>query len=351
MQSETLKQFENDVDRIREYINYINLVNKIGISAPVSNDTALIELREHLHSFGVDKRIFEYKSITISLYGILEKHIGVWIKEYISRLPKIINNYNDLSDKFKKDHFNLSIKLLALIGENKHSKYESIRKESVLSKLSSCIENPFKFQLNSDAFYLSTGNLKHAKIAEALSYLDIKLTASLKVVGQRPKGFLCNSTSNIESKGDELFGLIDDLVTRRNDISHGEDVDNILNVTEFSRYVEFLEGYGQAIFQILVEKITQIEADYLYKKIDNVKGVFKKGSVLCFELENNEICVGDNIIVNLVDGGFIKKKIIEIERDSEQFDKLSVKKPELIGINVGDGITKNQTFFIKKLET
>lgn len=348
MQENTLELFIQDINGIREYINYINLVNKVESSTPVPSDNALIELKEHLHSFGVYKRIFEYKSITISLYGILEKHIGIWIKEYIGLLPRVIDNYNKLPDKFKKDHFNLSVKLLALIGENKHAKYESIKQESVLAKLSSCIENPSAFQLNSDAFYLSSGNLKHAKIAESFSYLDIKLTARLKIVGQRTGGFLCNGASNIESKGDELFRLIDDLVTRRNDISHGQDVDNILNVTEFSEYVDFLEGYGRAIFQILVEKINEVESVHLYEKIDKVAGVYKKGSILCFEIENNEVCVGDNIIVNLLDGGFIKKKIVEVERNNEKLDKLSIKEPECIGVNLVSDITKKQSFFIKK---
>lgn len=348
MQNETLELFIKDINDIREYIKYINLVNNIENSTPTSSDTALIELRDHLQSFGVSKKIFEYKSITISLYGVLEKHIGIWIKEYVNQLPNIINDYNNLPLKFREDHFNLSVKLLGLIGEKKHSKYESIKKEKVLAKLSSCIAAPSGFQLNSDAFYLQSGNLKHAKISEALANLDIKLTPTLKVIGKRPKGFLHDHVSNIKNKGDELFRLIDELVARRNDISHGEDVDNILNITEFSEYVDFLEAYGQAVFQALVERMIEFEADHLYQKIDNVAGVYQSGSVLCFEIENNEICVGDFIIVNLIEGGFIKKEILEIEKNNVQLSRLLVAKPEFIGINVGGGISKGQTFFIKR---
>lgn len=347
MQNDTLKQFVEDINAIREYIKYINLVNNIEVSTAVSDDTALVEFRDHLRSFGVSKKIFEYKSITISLYGILEKHIGIWIKEYISHLPKIINNYNDLPRKFREDHFELSVKLLGLIGEKKHAKYESIKKESVLAKLNSCIEKPSDFQLNSDAFYLRSGNLKHAKIAEALTYLDIKLTSSLKIIGQRPDGFLRDRFSNIENKGEELFRLIDDLVTRRNDIAHGEDIDNILNIREFNEYVDFLEGYGSAVFQTLLEKMNEFEAKFLYEKIDDVLGIYKNGSVLCFKIENNEIRIGDYIIVNLLDGGFIKREILEIQKDKEKFDRLSIQDSKDIGIDVGNGISQGQTFYIR----
>ena len=350
MNNEILKPFIKDISAIREYINFINLVNKIEIDTPAVDDDLLIGLRDHLQRFGVSKKIFEYKSITISLYGILEKSISLWIKEYISHLPKIINNYNDLSDGFRENHFDLSVKLLALIGEKKHAKYESLEKEKVLAKLSSCIENPSSFQLNSDAFYPRSGNLKHKKIVEALNYLDIKLTASLKTVGQRPGGFLCDAIPNIDNRGDDLFRLIDELVTRRNDIAHGEDIDDILNITEFDEYIDFLEGYGIAIFQTLTEKLIELEANYLYKKIDpsDVKGIYKNGSILCFTIENSVISKGDDIIVNLVEGGFTKKEILNIQRNNQSFETLTLTDPEDIGIEVDKGISLGQRFFIKK---
>lgn len=347
MQDSTLQSFIDDVNDIREYMKYIELVNNIEISNRISNDEALVKFREHLSNFRVSKKLFEYKSITVSLYGILEKHIGLWIREYVSELPKTISSYSSFPEKFRENHFNLSVKLLSLIGESKSSKYENIKRESVLARLSSCIDSPLNYELNGDAFYLHSGNLKHSKIVEALNHLDIQLTSRLKAVGQRPEGFLCGYSSNIASKGDELFKLIDDLVVRRNDIAHGESIDDILNITEFSGYVNFLEGYGRAVFQTLVERKIQYEADFLYKKIDEVKGIFKAGSVLCFEIESNEIRIGDNIIIKLQDGGFFKKEILEIQKNNQKFDNLLITSRENIGVNLGGGLSNGQTFFIR----
>ena len=349
MLTDTLDLFTKDIKDIREYMKYIELVNNIESSTPTASDIALIELKDHLKTFKVAKKIFEYKSITISLYGILEKHIGVWIKEYLNHLPNIVSNYNNLTNKFREDHFSLSVKLLGLIGEKRYAKYEHMDKEKVLSKLNSCIVEPSGFQLNSDAFYLQSGNLKHIKISEALAYLDIKLTLTLKIIGMRPGGFLDSKFVNIENKGDELFQLIDELVERRNDIAHGEDIDSIIKVTEFEDYVDFLEGYGKAIFQALNERLIKFEAEHLYQKIENVYNIYGH-SILCFEIENNEISVGDSIIVNLLDGGFVKKKITEIQKDSESFQTISSEEPTYIGVNLGGGISKGQTFFIKKAE-
>ena len=165
----------------------------------------------------------------------------------------------------------------------------------------------------------------------------------------RPGGFLDSKFVNIENKGDELFQLIDELVERRNDIAHGEDIDSIIKVTEFEDYVDFLEGYGKAIFQALNERLIKFEAEHLYQKIENVYNIYGH-SILCFEIENNEISVGDSIIVNLLDGGFVKKKITEIQKDSESFQTISSEEPTYIGVNLGGGISKGQTFFIKKSE-
>ena len=71
-----------------------------------------------MHSFGKSKKIFEYKAIIISLYGIIEKYIGIWIQEHIDTLPNIIKNYNDLPSTLRKNNFDLSIKLISLINEN-----------------------------------------------------------------------------------------------------------------------------------------------------------------------------------------------------------------------------------------
>jgi len=347
MNDASLKNFINDINDVRKYIAHIQLTNDIAINSRTSADVVLAEYGSHLRAFGVSKKLFEYKSITISLYGILEKYIGLWIKEYTAHLPKIVLNYKNFPEKFRDEHFYQSIKLLSLIKESKSAKYELIKKEDVLSRLSSCIEAPHSYELNGDAFYLHSGNLKHSKIVEACKLLDIQLTAKLKVIGQRADGFLAGAVANVATRGDELFNLIDDLVVRRNDIAHGEDIDDILNVAEFDDYVNFLEGYGKAIYQTFVEKSIEHESTHLYKKIENIKHILKRGSILCFEIEDNEIKVGDSIIIKLEDESFLKKEIIEIEKDNIKFDGLSITTSENIGLNLGGGLSKGQTFFIK----
>ena len=237
--------------------------------------------------------------------------------------------------------------LISLISENRFAKYDHLKKEDVLTKLSSCINNPSGYKLNSDAFSPLSGNLKHSKIVEAFKPLDIELVKQLKVNNQFSAFLKGKYGNNISNKGDELFTTIDDLVIRRNDIAHGTPIDNILNITEFDEYLEFLENYGKAIFETIVEKEIQYEATYLYTKIANIKGVYKKGSVLCFEIENHRIETGDYIIIQTPEKYFIKKEILEIQENNITSDRLDITSKTDIGVNLGDGVTKNQIFYIK----
>lgn len=347
MQDISLRNFEDDINNIKEYIKHIDLINGIEKNNRDSRIGSIKAFNENLYVFGRSKRLFEYKAIVITLYGVLEKYIGVWIQEHIDTLSNIILNFEDLPEKLRTNHFNLSIKLISLIIENRYAKYEHLQKEDVLINLSSCIKKPLEYELNGNAFSPLSGNLKHSKIVEVLKPLDIELVPKLKVNNEFSQYLKDKYGGNISNRGDDLFTPIDDLVIRRNDIAHGMDIDDILNISEFDYYIEFLASYGKAIFETIAEKEIQYEAKFLYKKIANVKGVFRHGSILCFEIENQKIEKGDHIIIQTPEKYFLKKKILEIQENGIPFDKMDIAMKTNIGVNLGSGITAKQKFYIK----
>jgi hypothetical protein len=133
MQQDLLDNFFNEINIIEKYIEYISLVEK--------NLKSFTEVTIFLKDFSVNKKIFEYKAIIISLYGILENTITLWIQEHVKNITKIVSSYNNLEKKFRDNHFSLSIKLISLINENRYSKYETIDKEYVLNKLHDAIKS------------------------------------------------------------------------------------------------------------------------------------------------------------------------------------------------------------------
>jgi len=293
MQKSSLENFKKDIYNIREYIKHINLINNIAQDNRRSNQKSLKFFIEHLASFRTEKKIFEYKSIIISLYGILENTISKWIEEHIQNVSYIVKNYNELDENFKNNHFNMSVKLISLIIEKKHSKFENINKNDILIKLNSVIQTSDNFELNSEAYIPLSGNLKHIKVVEAFKPLDIDLNILEKTT------------------------YIDDLVVRRNSIAHGVEIDNLLGISEFEDFILALEQYMTTIFNIICDK----ENEYYFKHnkfipVDEPKEFYQNNTVCIINVEDIELKVGDMLLVER-NNKFSKITIIDIQEDDK----------------------------------
>jgi hypothetical protein len=337
MNINTFNDFTNEVKDIRNYINYIKSVDDLIIRSQSSDKDGLYKSKRKV-------KIFEYKSIIISIYGLLERYVSLWVQEHISEVGKIFTTYDDLPHIIRENHFQLSIKLISKVHEGRFGKYNHLNKETLITNLSKCINEKSNYSLNCDAFDLSSGNIKHSKVVEVLKLIDISFPQKMKL-NETFSAFIKEKNISMSHKP---FFLINDLVERRNDIAHGVPIDDILSIDSISDYISFLEHYGRVLFEILVEKETEYETFFSYSKIANVHKVYRN-SIVCFEIENCTIKCGDHIIIKTPKEYFLKKKILEIEKDSKGLDFIEVSSSVDIGVNLGKGITEQQIFYIKKV--
>ena len=353
MNIESLESFTREVNQIREYLKHIQYVNDVAAYSVLETDNQQIRkllntLKDHDRSFRTDKRIFEYKASIISLYGLLEKYVELWIKEYLDSLSNVVPEYNKIDQKIRDNHFELSLKLINTITTRETAKYQHLTKEEVLKKLNDCIVNPTKYQINTDAFVLLSGNLKHNKIVELFNKLNLDLNDELLKNEELKNeiGLNQNTISRIEK--DIVYNKINDLVERRNQIAHGsEEVDDILSISELEPYIQFLDKYCQAIFQTLFEQLIKQESIHIFQKIENVIDTYAN-KVLAFELKNYTIKVGDMLIVETKEGRFYKKPILTIELNKTEYRELTIIEKTSIGVSVEPKIKNNQTFYIIK---
>lgn len=101
MNRSSLDDFKKEVNIIREYLKHIEYVNQLNnyTIAPADREplkSLLNNFKKQDRSFSRDKRIFEDKTVIISLYGLLEKYIEIWIKEYLDSLSNLVPNYNQI---------------------------------------------------------------------------------------------------------------------------------------------------------------------------------------------------------------------------------------------------------------
>lgn len=355
MNTISLTDFKREISQIREYLKHIEYVNNLASYTICDNDNEQIkllvnDLKKHYKVFSrTDKRIFEYKAIIISLYGVLEKYIEIWIKEYLDSLSKLIPNYNLINEKIRNNHFELSVKLINTITSRESAKYQHLTKEEVIQKLNNCIVTPAKYQINTEAFVLLSGNLKHKKIVELFKSLNIDLNNKL-VENEGLNNEIGLSKNVIAGKErDILYTKINDLVERRNQIAHGSeklDNNNLLSISELEPYISFLDAYSQAIFEILIEELIKQESIYNFQKIKKVIQIFSN-KILAFEIENYTIKVGDMLIIETRESRFYKKPILTIQLDNQSYQELRIAEKIKIAVTVEHKIKDNQTFYIE----
>lgn len=353
MNIESLENFKRELNQIREYLKHIQYVNDVAAYHVQDNDNEQIKnllntLNGHYRGFRTDKRIFEYKASIISLYGLLEKYVEIWIKEYLDFLSSVVPEYTQIDEKIRDNHFELSLRLINTITSRESAKYQHLTKEEVLKKLNDCIVNPTKYQINTDAFVLLSGNLKHNKIVELFNKLNLDLNNELLNNEELNNeiGLNQNTISRIEK--DILYNKINDLVERRNQIAHGsEEVDDILGISELDPYIQFLEKYCQAIFQTLLEQVIKEESRHTFQQVENIIKIFGN-KILAFELESYTIKVGDMLIIQTKEDRFYKKPILTIQLDNKEYPELIVTEKTKIAVSVDHKIKDNHTFYIVK---
>ncbi len=135
------------------------------------------------------------------------------------------------------------------------------------------------------------------------------------------------------------------MVERRNQIAHGSDISDILDISALEPYLLFLGKYCQAVFEILSKEIIKQESIHKLKKIKRVIKVINS-SILAFEIENKTIRVGDSLIIETVDGDFYKTSILSIQLDNQSYPDIEIADKREIGVKVDCRIKQNQSFYI-----
>lgn len=352
MDTISLDNFKKEVNQVREYLKYIQYVDDLAGYVVLETDNEQIKallntLKEHYRTFGTGKKIFQYKATIISLYGLLEKYVEIWIKEYLDSLSSLVSEYSQIDERIRNNHFELSLKLINTITTRESAKYQHLTKEQVLVKLNNCIVNPTNYQINTEAFVLLSGNLKHDKIVEVFKPLNVDLNSGL-VKNESLNNEIGLPPNEISRKEKAiLYNKVNDLVERRNQIAHGSETLDILDTSGLEPYIQFLEKYCQAIFETLTEEFIKQESIHTFQKIEKVVKIFG-GKVLAFEIENYTIKVGDILIVETIDKKFYKKQILTIELNNESHQELKIYEKTNIAVSVDPTITKNQIFYIVK---
>lgn len=259
------------------------------------------------------RKRFEYNSMIISLYGIVEKYTEKIIKRYIEEIETLFVSYSDINSKIKEKLFELSIQLLSKVIDKKYKKYEDIKKEDIIQNLNGCINKSGRFFFNKEAFILNSGNINHTKICEYFKNLDINIDQEIR----KHKEF--------SLKTENLFNKLEDLVQRRNEVAHGSSSD-FLDSSEITPYILFLKKYFCAIISILQSKIIHEVNNYKISNFGISVDSFHIYTSTLIGLSGGtkwQLNTGDEVFMKMADGKIKSSKIKNI-KTYEGTDNVSI---------------------------
>jgi len=350
MVNDAIKKLYKSLEDIEQYIKGIKICDDMVLENLQSKDSsALSTLDIDISSMFINKKIFTYRSLVISLYSSFESFIEEVIIEYLECLVGVVKTYNELPPKVRANHIEYSTVLLKNI---RHRRYAGRVTECDIIKnlYDSLHNNPFK--LNYIAFTQHSANLRHSIVHKLLDSIDISLSKIKKekvFIEYMSKNFgFAYDSSSYKLSDEFLFQKLTDLANRRNEVSHSIEINNIFSVDIFNEYLYFIKYYCKAINRLLEDSLIKYKVSQEYfKKLDEFH-IFNN-NILGIRLNNIYIRLGDFIYFSNADNHY-KAKITSIEVNKKRFNYIRTAEPLYVGIKLetyGIKIKKGFSVYMK----
>ena len=349
----SLQSFLNGLADLRHYIEGLDIEAEL-LSAAVTNDTPspaiaiLSRLQAHASQSISQRRVFNYNSIIISLYGFFEQFVESLLRTYVNYLNEIVPEYSQLPDSITQNHTELSFELIRNI---EHPRYQGgLTEAQIISNLHTCVNNDDNYQVNAEAFIHHTANFRINVIQESFTRVRVENVSRriLEFTVFRDYLKTVNPDRDVANiKVEEAFSFLEDLAERRNEVAHGPPSE-ILNNDILLDYITFFEAYGPALYEVGYEStlphLVQHRAIELGTPID----VFNN-KIVCISVKNTTVRVGDLLIAQTADTArsYLASEIQELQVDNISHVEVPANPDGVyIGMCVSFNAKENQSFFL-----
>jgi hypothetical protein len=300
-----------------------------------------------------DRKRYTYIVSIVSLYGLLERFIETLIEAFIENIASAVNSYNRMPAKIRDNHIPNSIALLKAIGEERHRTRTT--QEEVIANLYSCLSGDTNFRMNGAAFVLHRGNINLARITEHLSSVGINTHFRRVILAPDLISFFRerDPERDIRNVADQdLYALlqpIDDLVERRNQVSHGViDIDDIESIDLLKERCHFVAAYGNAVYNVVAQEVLKYQIDRA-----NVQRLGKpikvyNNSIVCFEANNTRIAVGNTIAAatsNTLEP-FFYSEIVNLQINGKNISEIVSSESATFGAEVSFKASEKYDYFV-----
>ncbi|WP_313150265.1 MAE_28990/MAE_18760 family HEPN-like nuclease [Lysinibacillus capsici] len=346
----SLTFFQEGIEDLRKFINGIEkssnlLKTEYRKDPPIQEYLFRLEdFQKHFRAFHIKQTIYNYKTVIISLYGLLESFVENLIKSYLEFLSETVSSYGELPESILKNHFNKSADLIQKIDTL--PKYQNLKKEDVIKNLNKCIETPENYALNIDAYTYHTANFKHDVIVNFFKQVGIEISNYIRE--EKPfKNYLSEEYPEIDIPEHlNVYEKLNDLANRRNDVAHGAEI-NLLGPQDLLDYISYVEAYCLSLYNVVYNEALTIEINYNAIELNNPK-LIVNNEIICLELNNTSISIGDKIVASSERRPYYYSEILGIQVNRVEHQTIEAQESIDVGIKVGFKAKQNQKFFLLK---
>jgi hypothetical protein len=262
--------------------------------------------------------------------------------------------YGDLPQAIRENHFLVSFELARKADYQQYM--QTVRVEDIIARLHSCYSSPSNYQLNIKAFTHHTANFRHSAVTTIFTKVGLENIGHAIRQTEPFRQFLLAEDSERDADkyltgGDDVvFGRLDDLANRRNDVSHGTPVEDILSRELMRGLIAFVEAYAAGLSVAIYERTIPFRLSRATPLGSAITVIDHR--IVCVELSTGRISVGDTLIAKTQDTGrpYRASRIKEIQQNRVNLTAVDGGSGVQIGILVDFGAKQNHEFYHLRAE-
>jgi hypothetical protein len=347
---DSLHQFQDRVEQLIAFLDDTEAISAL-VSHPMLEDeenTGASSVWSHLvrlRSSKINRRIQTYASGIILLYGLFEQYVEDVLIAYLEEIDSTITNFDDVPDKIRQSHTNLSAQLL--INRELDKYRDRCNEADIILRMHSCMHGG-PFRLNALAFTDHKSNFRIEPLNRFFELAGISgMSACIKTTAAY-KEYCAAKFPNqrIDNLPDKvLFEDLDDLAWRRNVVAHGWP-DDTLSIDMMKERAEFVRVLGECIYDALRQNVLPHIIKHQCHALPKPLSVFNN-AIVCFHLETGSLTKGSQIIAAR-SGGYLEGKIVSIEIDHVQQTEVTAPPSVDVACLVDFKAKHNYRYFARK---
>jgi len=234
-------------------------------------------------------RVHDHCAAVTRLYAIYEHFVVEIVGDWLSLLPKLVPNYQTLSDSVHKEHRKGVARVLQNLGS---TKFRHLTALDAIRGFHQAVSGAESYELLPEAFALREQNYRQEILQEIFTSVAV-LESWAWIQGHRQvQGYVEKVGSDSTKAENELKQFVQD----RNDAAHGV-VDEVLSVTKIIELSELVEALCVAIGEMLSwAVVSRKEENGAATTVGAVTEKFANGAVVA-KMQHVEFQLGDRFYV------------------------------------------------------